>query len=282
MELVFLSLRSGSLGNCYILGTEEYGIMIDAGLCVRDVKQIMREYGMLFPDYIRAVVITHEHIDHIKASGIFADKIGIPVYATREVHAGIKNNHRIRLLPPDKCVVIEKEVPFMLGDFRLTAFEVPHDSADNVGYFIEGFDHCFTFVTDIGHITPTVSEYACRAHHLILEANYHEGMLEDGIYPARLKKRIAGNNGHLSNQAAAEFLALNYRPHLKDIWLCHLSGDNNHPELARKTVGERMLANGIRVNRDVSLHVLNRATPTGAWRWKAERSDAAPGPDSDD
>jgi phosphoribosyl 1,2-cyclic phosphodiesterase len=228
----------------------------------------MKNHNMLFPDYIIGVIITHEHIDHIKALGVLADKIKIPVYATQDVHIGVTNNHRIRMLPSDKCMIIEKDVPFQLNDFRITPFEVPHDSLDNVGFFMECFKHSFTFVTDIGHITPTVSNYACRANHLVIEANYHESMLQEGTYPQRLKKRIAGENGHLSNQAVAEFLASNYHPHLKNIWLCHLSGENNHPELARKTVSERMHENGIRVDKDVSVHVLNRTMPTGEWRWK--------------
>ncbi|MDR2534279.1 MAG: MBL fold metallo-hydrolase [Tannerellaceae bacterium] len=270
MILSFLSLRSGSLGNCYLLGTEDYGIMIDAGLSVREVKQIMLERNMAFPGYIAAVLITHDHIDHIKAAGVLADKVGIPVYATEDVHSGIRRNHKIRLIPADKRIIIEKEVTFHVRDFAVTPFEVPHDSADNVGFLIECFGRKFAFITDIGHITPTVSSYACRANHLIIEANYHKGMLETGIYPQRLKNRIAGKKGHLSNQDVAAFLAANYNPRLKDIWLCHLSGDNNHPELARKTVGDSLYETGVRVNKDVSLHVLNRTTATGEWTWRLD------------
>ena len=150
----------------------------------------------------------------------------------------------------------------MIRDFRITAFEVPHDSTDNVGYYIEYGDHKFTLATDVGHITKTVSKYMGMANHLIIEANYDEEMLQFGTYPAFLKERVASPTGHLSNREAAEFLATHYDPKLKDIWLCHLSRDNNHPELAYKTVDFRLFQEGVRVGKDVSLHALKRTTPS--------------------
>ena len=156
----------------------------------------------------------------------------------------------------------------MIRDFQITAFEVPHDSTDSVGYFIEYGAHRFTFATDVGHITDTVGRYICQANHLILEANYDEEMLRFGSYPPFLKERVASSTGHLSNREAAEFIATHYTPDLKDIWLCHLSRDNNHPELAYKTLDIRFFEEGIRVGKDVNLTPLKRTTPSDLYEFE--------------
>ena len=111
-------------------------------------------------------------------------------------------------------------------------------------------------------MTESVIAYLCNADYLVLEANYDETMLRMGPYPTYLKERILSSTGHLSNREAAEFLATHYDPKLKDIWLCHLSRDNNHPELAYKTVDFRLFQEGVRVGKDVSLHALKRTTPS--------------------
>ena len=194
--------------------------------------------------------------------------MNIPVYSTAAVHRGIEKSRYVEETLIGSRRIIEKEVPFSIRDFLITAFEVPHDSTDNVGYYIEYGDHKFTFATDVGHITDTVSHYMRLATHLIIEANYDEEMLKFGTYPAFLKERVASPTGHLSNREAAEFLAANYDPKLKDIWLCHLSRDNNHPELAYKTVDIRLFQEGVRVGKDVSLIALKRTTPSDIFEFE--------------
>ncbi|MDR1381201.1 MAG: MBL fold metallo-hydrolase [Tannerella sp.] len=260
-KLYFFSLASGSSGNCYYLGTSAYGILVDAGIGVRQIKKTLREHSLGF-EKIMAVLITHDHADHIKSAGYLGESLNIPVYATELVHAGIRRSRYVEEVLVRSRRVLEKEKPFMIRDFSITAFDVPHDSSDNVGYSIAYGDQTFVIVTDAGHITETVSKYACRANHLVLEANYDEEMLSSGSYPDFLKERVSGMTGHLSNRDAAEFLAANYSPKLRDIWLCHLSRDNNHPELAYKTVDLRLFQEGIRVGKDVSLTALKRTTPS--------------------
>lgn len=261
MKLIFLSLASGSSGNCYYLGTPEYGMLIDAGIGIRTIRKVLKDNNIDFEKII-AVLITHDHADHIKTVGCLGEKHHIPVYATEEVHAGIdKSRYVLETLLGSRRKVV-KEEPFVLRDFRVTAFEVPHDSSDNVGYHIEFGNHRFTFATDVGHITETVSKYMAMANHLIIEANYDEEMLRFGSYPQFLKERVSSPTGHLSNREAAEFLATHYTPELKDIWLCHLSRDNNHPELAYKTIDIRLFQEGIRVGKDVNLTALKRTTPS--------------------
>ncbi|MDR1644258.1 MAG: MBL fold metallo-hydrolase [Tannerellaceae bacterium] len=267
MKLYFLSLASGSSGNCYYLGTTGYGILIDAGVGVRTVKKVLKEKQLDFSQII-AVLITHDHADHIKAAGSFGEKYNIPVYATDAVHKGIDKSRFIdETLAGDVRRIIEKETTFAIHDFLITPFEVPHDSADNVGYLIRFGNRTFTFATDVGHITDTVSAYVTQANHLVIEANYDEEMLRTGAYPQFLKDRVASPTGHLSNRETAEFLATHYHPGLKDIWLCHLSRDNNHPELAYKTIDIRLFSEGIRVGKDVTLTTLKRSTPSDLYEF---------------
>ncbi|MDH6535692.1 MBL fold metallo-hydrolase [Parabacteroides sp. 52] len=261
MKLTFISLASGSSGNCYYLGTSEYGILIDAGIGIRTIKKALKDFGIDFSRII-AVLITHDHADHIKTVGCLGERCGIPVYATQGVHQGIERSRYVEETLYSSRKIIDKESPFLIRDFKITAFEVPHDSTDNVGYHIEYNTHRFTFATDVGHITETVSKYMSMAHHLIIEANYDEEMLRFGSYPSFLKERVASPTGHLSNREAADFLATHYHPELKNIWLCHLSKDNNHPELAYKTVDIRLFQEGIRVGKDVTLTALKRNTPS--------------------
>lgn len=261
MSLSFLCMASGSSGNCYYLGTPEYGILIDAGIGSRTIRKVLKDNNLDFQK-IEAVLVTHDHADHIKTIGFLGEKLHIPIYATSEIHKGINQSRYVE----EKLVAsrrdIEKEVPFQIRDFCITAFDVPHDSTDCVGYLIEYGDHAFMIATDVGHVTETIGKYVARANHLIIEANYDEEMLRFGTYPTFLKERVAGPLGHLSNREAAEFLATHYHPELKDIWLCHLSRDNNHPELAYKTVDIRLFQEGIRVGKDVSLKALKRTTPS--------------------
>lgn len=267
MKLSFLSLASGSSGNCYYLGTPEYGILVDAGIGIRTIKKVLKDHDIDLSD-IMAVLVTHDHADHIKTVGYLGEKLNIPVYTTAAVHQGIEKSRYVEETITASRRNIEKEVPFTIRDFTITAFEVPHDSSDNVGYLIECGEHKFAFVTDVGHITDTVCRYVQKATHLIIEANYDEEMLRQGSYPAFLKERVVGPMGHLGNHETAELLAKNYTPKLKDIWLCHLSRDNNHPELAYKTVDIRLFEEGIRVGKDVSLTALKRTTPSDMFEFE--------------
>ena len=267
MKIKFLSLASGSSGNCYYLGTEQYGILIDAGIGIRTIRKVLKEYGLSL-SMIRAVLITHDHADHIKAVGHLGEKFGIPVYTTPEIHVGINKSYCMTEKLSTSVRHLYKETPLELEDFKITAFEVPHDGTDNVGYCIEADGKVFTFLTDLGCITPVAAQYICKAHYLIIEANYDKEMLMMGPYPAYLKERIIGPNGHMCNKDTAEFLADNMHENLKYIWLCHLSKDNNHPELAYKTVELILRSKGIFVGADVQLIALKRNTPTGMYEFE--------------
>lgn len=258
----FFSLGSGSSGNCYYLGTDNYGILLDAGIGIRTIKKSLREYGIAM-ERIAAVLITHDHADHVKTVGCFSNKMNIPIYATSTVIEGIQRNKYLNADIVESKRIIEKEVPFELNDFRVTAFEVPHDSLENVGYRIEFDNQTFVLLTDVGRITDTIRTYASRANHLIMEANYDESMLQNGKYPYYLKQRIASGMGHISNRLSAEFISSIYHDGMENIWLCHLSQDNNHPEIAFKAVEQALNNNGVVVGKDVHLETLSRFKVSG-------------------
>ncbi|ERI85702.1 metallo-beta-lactamase domain protein [Bacteroides pyogenes F0041] len=261
MKVKFISLASGSSGNCYYLGTENNGILIDAGIGIRTIKKTLKEYGIPM-ESICGVFITHDHADHIKAVGHLGEKMNIPVYTTARIHAGINRSYCMTEKLSSSVRYLEKGEPILVDDFRLESFEVPHDGTDNVGYCVEVGGKVFSFLTDLGEITPTAAHYICKANYLILEANYDEEMLMMGPYPKYLKERIVSKTGHMSNADTAEFLAENITEKLRYIWLCHLSKDNNHPELAYKTVEWKLRTKGVIVGKDVQLLALKRNTPS--------------------
>lgn len=257
-----ISLSSGSNGNCYYLGTSQYGILIDAGIGIRSIKKYLREYGVAM-ETIMGVLITHDHADHIKSVGGFGGKMNIPIYATEAVHYGINRSHYVTEELYGSKRIIEKEKTFWIKDFEITAFDVPHDSIENVGYQIKVGGKTIVLITDIGRPTDTIAQYAGSANHLIIEANYDEEMLRQGSYPLYLKQRITSGTGHLSNRLTGELLSNVYHEAMDEVWLCHLSQDNNHPELAYKTVEYALLQKGIKVGKDVQLKTLSRGKPSG-------------------
>ncbi len=260
MNIRFLSLASGSSGNCYYLGTENYGILIDAGISARQIKKFLAANSIAFESIV-AVCITHDHADHIKGAGYVGERCGIPVYTTQTILNGMNQCYRMTEKIYSAGRPILKDTPFKIRDFEITAFEVPHDGSDNVGYFIKCGDKRFVFATDLGHIPAHADCYIRQAQYLIIEANYDTEMLQHGSYPYYLKKRIVSRNGHMCNTDTAEYLATHYHPDMEYIFLCHLSKENNHPELAYKTIEQRMLQAGIAVGRKVQLVPLNRHTP---------------------
>ena len=149
-----------------------------------------------------------------------------------------------------------------VGDMCITAFDVPHDSSDCVGYRVEFGDVIFCIITDVGHVTEIIRHQVGEANYLVLEANYDEDMLMMGPYPAYLKGRIRGEKGHLSNKDSARLVAEYASPALKQIWLCHLSEENNHPELARKTYESVLREYGLVLGLDFKVDVLKRKIPS--------------------
>lgn len=263
--LRFISFGSGSCGNCYYLFTDDYGMLIDLGIGIRKLKKYFMDYGLKMTG-VKSVLVTHDHADHVKAVGSLCNTYNIPAYATELVHEGIQRNYVVRKkIDAENVRKITKNESFKLGDFDITAFTVPHDSRDNVGFRIEYNGIVFCLMTDAGHVTDEMAHYISEADYLVLEANHDEEMLRYGPYPAHLKARVLSPRGHLSNKQCAEALVNNATNKLKHVWLCHLSQENNHPELARKTV-EQALLNAERFDGTmVKVNVLRRNLPEGVF-----------------
>lgn len=261
MGLRFISLASGSSGNCYYIGNKEFGILIDAGIGVRTIKKTLKENDIPFENIV-ALFITHDHADHIKSAGVLGEKYFVPVYSTEDIHNGMNRNYSMTEKIYNSKRIIQKHQPFQLRDFIITPFEVPHDGTDNVGYSIEYKGKKFVFATDLGHIPEHVAQYLEEANYLVLEANYDCEMLKNGRYTPYLKERVSGSHGHMSNKEAAEYLANRYNDKLQYVFLCHLSQDNNHPELAYKTVEYQLAMRDIKVGKDLNLIVLKRTVPS--------------------
>lgn len=263
--LQFISFGSGSCGNCSYLTNGRDAVLIDAGVGIRQLKRYFREYNVR-TSLLRGILITHDHADHVKAAGYVSSEFRLKVFATEKVHEGmLRNYHTTRKVDAEWRVNFEKDETFRLGSLSITPFCLPHDSAENVGFCIESDGEVFTLMTDVGCVTDVVKQQIGRSNYLVLEADYDEEMLEKGPYPIYLQNRIRSGTGHLSNAQCAEALAENFHEHLRNVWLCHLSEENNHPELARKTVEYKLRQYGIIAGKDFQLEVLRRGVPTGPW-----------------
>lgn len=258
-HMKFISFGSGSSGNCYYLLEDGIGLIIDAGIGIRSFKKYFREYGFTYPT-LKAILVTHDHTDHVKAVGALSGEYNLEVFATEEVHKGILNNYYThKKVRPELCRTYLPGDDWSIGPFHITTFTVPHDASHNCGYFIETATTNFCFITDAGSFTPEMISFIRRARNLVIEANYDAAMLDEGPYPLHLKKRIKAPTGHACNAETARILEENLAATTENIWLCHLSEENNHPELARKTIAQALERSECKSQ----LHVLRRRIPSG-------------------
>lgn len=266
--LHFLSLGSSSSGNCYYLYSDTDGLLIDIGVGVRGLKKNFAQYGLSLSK-VHHLLVTHDHADHIKSVGSLSSDYKLNVYSTQNVHAGIDRNYCVRRkIPAEHKRYIKPGEPFTVGEFKVTAFRVPHDSSDNVGYKIEWGNLVFALMTDVGHVTDEMKAVIREADYLVLEANHDKEMLANGPYPEHLKQRITCGTGHLNNHLCAETLVENASEKLKHVWLCHLSEENNHPDLALKTVTQILTDRGVLAKHPFEITVLKRLSPTGVFDLK--------------
>lgn len=263
--LQFISIGSGSSGNSYFLRADDYAIFIDMGVGVRIFNHLCQTYGI--PQHLgRAILLTHDHADHTRAVGSYASRRHLPVYALEAVHQALLQNYiQGTKIPAALRHDILPESPFTLGPFTVTPFEVPHDSRACCGFHITAEGTTFTLMTDAGHVTPRMADYIRRSRYLVIEANHDAQMLRTGRYPIRLQRRIASPTGHLENAAAATALADHLSPEARHVWLCHLSQDNNRPEVALQTACNALTAAGFPVGNGLNVDVLPRRTPSSTF-----------------
>ena len=232
----FTILGSGSGGNCAYLETPESRILIDAGFSLRQIRQRLSAIGRT-PENLNAILITHEHSDHVQGLGLLGEKLKIPVYCNRLTADSI----RYQMDRTMDFRLFATGASFELGDVGVETFSVPHDAQDPVGFMLRTSAGNIGFLTDLGHATRLVLERVRPANVLVLEANHDVRLLQDCPHrPWSLKQRILSRHGHLSNEAAADAAEQIMSAELRHLYLGHLSRECNRPELALKAVIERL------------------------------------------
>jgi phosphoribosyl 1,2-cyclic phosphodiesterase len=259
MKLNFCSLSSGSSGNCYYLGNEFHGILIDAGISATSIRKFLKSMDISMQT-IMGVLITHNHIDHIKGLELLTRKNNLPAFTTRKIWKSILNPHK--KITPDCIREIPLQKKFHLAGFDIEAFPVCHDAPETIGFHIRSGVNKLTIVTDLGHICQTSAPYIKAANLLVIESNYDEQMLANGRYPHFLKERIRSDHGHLGNHQTAAFLAENFNDKLTNIFLAHLSKNNNSPDLVLQTLQQALSKKGITLNGQQRISILNRNAPS--------------------
>lgn len=248
-RLRFISFGSGSSGNCAYIGTPSCGLLIDAGV---DNHYVLEQLALnsVDMDTIRGILLTHDHGDHVRyAYSILRRYQHMRLYATPKALNGLLRRHNTSRRIKDYHTPIFKEFPIELGSLRVTPFETSHDGTDNAGFLIEGAGTKFVITTDTGTITSRSDFYMRQAEYLMIESNYDADMLRRGSYPQHLKARITSTVGHLDNADTARYLAaIAPEGNLRRVFLCHLSQDNNTPQIALKTVVSALEEANVPVN----------------------------------
>jgi phosphoribosyl 1,2-cyclic phosphodiesterase len=257
MGLNFCSLSSGSSGNCYYIGNDYNGILIDAGISATSIRKFLRDMNISMQT-IMGVLITHNHSDHIRGLEVLTRKNSLPAFTTDKIWRSILSPHVN--ISRDCIREIPLEQTFHLGGFDIEAFPVNHDAPETVGYHISDGNKHITIATDLGHICQTAASYLRKANLLVIESNYDEELLEKGSYPYFLKARIRCDNGHLGNHQTADFLSEIINKDISHIFLAHLSKNNNTPEKALQTLRQTLSEKGLNLNGQ-QISVLNRHIP---------------------
>ena len=242
------TLASGSSGNCVFVRSGAASLLVDAGISMRSIDKALCTLGGALAG-IDALLVTHEHSDHIKALPMIASHYGIPIYMPAGCLHGLPvdmDRSNVRPMPNDGFSL-------EVGDIKVTAFPTPHDSIASVGYVFDICGRRFGLATDMGMPTKNVAEALCGCESVIIEANYEKTMLENGPYPDYLKRRIASNRGHLENTDCAKMIAyLALEGKTDSFMLAHLSDKNNTPQQALDTVRGYLSDKNISVNISVA------------------------------
>jgi phosphoribosyl 1,2-cyclic phosphodiesterase len=229
-------LASGSRGNCALVQTSTTQILVDAGISCRETFRRMKTLGQ-DPRLLSAIVITHEHSDHVHGLAVLAKKLKVPVFMTGATHQtwarAMRDENGVRPTM-ERLEVFFAGKSFQVGDIAVTPFTIPHDAADPVGFTFRAEGVKIGMATDLGYIPASVRDHLRNCEVLMLESNHDVEMLRVGPYPWSVKQRVMSRVGHLSNDALAQFFTSDYDGGAAYVVLAHLSEHNNHPELARK------------------------------------------------
>jgi phosphoribosyl 1,2-cyclic phosphodiesterase len=229
-------LASGSRGNCAVVESSTTRLLVDAGVSCRETFKRMRALGS-DPHSLSAILITHEHSDHVSGLLVLARKLNIPIFMTGATHQAW--SRAVRDATGERPELAKPEVffagrRFQIGDIEVMPFTIPHDAADPVGFTFRVEGVKIAVATDLGYMPASVRDHLHGSDVLVLESNHDVEMLRVGPYPWSVKQRVMSRVGHLSNEALADFFASDYDGSASYIVLAHLSEQNNHPEVARR------------------------------------------------
>ena len=242
----FCPLASGSKGNCIYFGTAQTRLLIDAGISAGALIKKLAEIHVDI-ETIQAILITHEHTDHIRGIPLICQKWNIPVLANAETAKGIIQSINFR----PKFKIFTTGEPFSFGDLEILSFSIPHDTLDPVGFIIKAMGYKFGFCADLGHVTSLVRKMLEKCDYLYIEANHQPSMVHASHRPAIYKQRVLGKQGHLSNEECAKLLMALCHSKLKHVHLAHLSSECNSQELALKIIKEALAP----LNREVVISI---------------------------
>jgi phosphoribosyl 1,2-cyclic phosphodiesterase len=249
------SIASGSSGNAYLVRGEGATVLVECGIPLGRITAFLKRLH-LTPHDLTGILLTHDHSDHTRSARALSDAYGVPLFAT----AGTLGCASLR--GSDLVRPIGTERPFRVGDLEVSAFRVPHDAYEPVGFRLTGQAGTVTVTTDLGHVTGEVQRNLRDSDLLILEANHDVEMLQSGPYPTFLKRRVLGQHGHLSNVATGDALVACQERAPAEVWLAHLSPTNNRPEIALAAVSARLETAGLG---HVDVRVAERHRPSLHW-----------------
>lgn len=249
------TLASGSSGNAAVVTVGGTHVLLDAGISCRRITTALKELGIP-PEKLSAVLITHEHTDHISGLATLTKHLRLPVYAAAPTLRQLC--YRIPFLE-DLCRPVTPGEGVEIGGIWAEAFATSHDAAASVGYTLTGNGHKMALATDLGYVSQGVLDAVAGAELVICETNHDEDWLRTGPYPYYLKQRVLGDRGHLSNEAGAELAAFAVEQGARSVLLAHLSNENNTPAHALEVVRRRMRAGGVDPDRDITLTVAPRS-----------------------
>lgn len=252
------SIASGSSGNSIYIENGDTHLLVDAGISKTRIEKGLAQIGAS-ADKIDAILITHEHIDHVKGLGVMSRRYHIPIYATCDTIKEIREITSLGEIEPDLFVEITSDCDFSIGDIDIVPFSIYHDAADPVAYRFYAKDKSVGILTDCGTYDDRILSYLKGVHALFLEANYDVHMLRAGRYPYQVKRRILSDTGHLSNEMSGRLLSELLDDSLKTVVLGHLSKENNFAQLAYETVRSEVDLSDSEMNSsDFDLLVANR------------------------
>ncbi len=242
-------LASGSKGNCTMITTGEKRILIDAGIGIRALKHALTERGTSLND-VKAVLVTHEHTDHVASCAQLSDMYGIPIFTNAVTMSALKRRTGLK-----GGYYFEGTKSFTLLGLEIRPFRTSHDAVCPVGYSVADGDSRFTYATDLGYFSPSVKEMTSGADLVMIESNHDVTMLLNGRYPYPLKQRILSERGHLSNKACADAVRELMNSGTRKFILGHLSEENNTYDLAYEETTELLRKAGALNGRDYELKV---------------------------